>query len=82
MPGWIGYVVTGVACAYIIVFNIIYMFPYSLPTDAAHMNYASLMAGGLTIFISLWYLWKRNHGYIGPHVSLEANNEITKAISD
>ncbi|KAE9961867.1 hypothetical protein EG327_002839 [Venturia inaequalis] len=80
MPGIVGYLVTSIACAYIVVFNIIYMFPYSLPTDAAHMNYSSLIAGGLTIFISLWYLWKRNHGYIGPRVLLQANNEVAKAI--
>lgn len=79
MPGMIGYPIASLACAYIVVFNIIYMFPYSLPTDATLMNYSSLMAGGLTIFISLWYLWKRDHGYIGPQVALKANNEIVTA---
>jgi len=36
------------------------------------------MAGGLTIFVMLWYLWKRNHGYVGPHVLLNADNEVLK----
>jgi choline transport protein len=82
MPGIIGYLVTGIACAYIIVFNIIYMFPYALPVDAATMNYSCLMVGGLSIFITLWYLWKRNRGYVGPHVLLEANNDVLKGIID
>jgi choline transport protein len=82
MPGITGYLVIGTACAYIIVFNVIYMFPYALPVDAAHMNYSCLMAGGLTIFIALWYFWKRNRGYVGPHVLLEANNDVIKGVLD
>ena len=82
MPGIVGYLITGIACAYIIIFNIIYMFPYALPVDAAHMNYSCLMTGGLTIFITLWYLWKRTRGYVGPHVLLDANNDIMKGVID
>ena len=82
MTGVIGYVVIGIACAYIIVFNVIYMFPYSLPVNAALMNYSCLMTGGLTIFISCWYLWKRNRGYVGPHVVLNAHDDIMKGIID
>jgi choline transport protein len=66
----------GVVCAYIIVFNVIYCFPYALPVNAQTMNYSCLMAGGLTIFVSAWYLWKRSHGYVGPRVVLDANNNI------
>jgi choline transport protein len=80
MPGPWGYIVTGISSAYIIVFNIIYCFPYAMPVNAASMNYSCLMSGGLTIFVSVWYLWKRDHGYMGPHVLLEANNEVTKGI--
>jgi hypothetical protein len=80
MPGVWGYLVTGIASAYIIVFNVIYCFPYVRPVNAVNMNYSSLMTGGLTIFVSLLYLWKRNHGYVGPHVLLDANNEVTKGI--
>lgn len=81
MRGWIGYAVTGSACAYIIVFNIIYLFPYALPLDLdLTMNWSVVMVGAITIFVSLWYLWKRNHGYVGPQVALEANNEIAKGM--
>jgi choline transport protein len=80
MPGAVGYVVSGLACAYIIVFNIIYCFPYALPVDAETMNYSCLMAGGLTIFVMVWYLWKRNHGYVGPHVLLEADDSVMTGV--
>lgn len=78
MPGPTGYIVTGIASAYIIAFNVIYCFPFTLPVNAASMNYSCLMAGGLTIFVMLWYLWKRNHGYVGPRVLLNADNEVLK----
>lgn len=81
MTGWVGYVVTGIGCAYIIVFDVIYMFPYALPLDLElTMNWSCVMVGGITIFMTFWYLWKRNHGYTGPHVALEANNEIRRGM--
>jgi choline transport protein len=76
MPAPIAYTVMGTACAYIIVFNVIYCFPYALPVNAQTMNYSCLMSGGMTIFVSVWYLWKRTHGYVGPRVVLEANDDI------
>ncbi|KAK5004208.1 hypothetical protein LTR28_009222 [Elasticomyces elasticus] len=80
MPGVWGYIVAGIACAYIIVFNVIYCFPYALPTTAVTMNYSSLMAGGLTVFLAFLYLWKRSRGYIGPRVALDASDDIIKGI--
>ena len=82
MPGLAGYIISGIACGYIIVFNILYMFPYSMPVSAETMNYSCVMAGGTTIIAGLWYVWKRKHGYIGPRVLLEANNEIVRGIVD
>ena len=76
MPPIVAYTVHGVACAYIIVFNIIYFFPYSLPVSAANMNYSVLMAGGLTIIMGVYYIWKRTHGYEGPHVHMEIEGEV------
>lgn len=76
MPGVWGYLVHGVASAYIIVFNIIYFFPYALPVSAQNMNYSVLMSGGLTIIVGIYYLWKRNHGYEGPHVHMEIEGEV------
>lgn len=76
MPGITGYLVIGTASAYIIVWNIIFMFPYALPVDAATMNYSVVMSGGITILLGGWYLWKRTRGYVGPRVNMDASNNI------
>ncbi|KAF2717998.1 putative choline transport protein [Polychaeton citri CBS 116435] len=83
-PFWIpspwSYIVYGIASAYIIVFNVIYMFPYALPVDATTMNYSCVMTGGITILLSLWYLWKRTRGYKGPAVLQEAHDDIMEGL--
>ncbi|KAF1344273.1 amino acid permease-domain-containing protein [Delphinella strobiligena] len=80
MPDAVGYIVIGIASAYIIVWNVIFMFPYSLPTSAATMNYSSLISGGVTIFLTIWYAWKRKHGYVGPNVVIDASDDILKGV--
>jgi hypothetical protein len=80
VPGILGYLIIGLACAYIIVFNVIYTFPHALPVDAAYMNYSCLMVGGLSIFVTLWDLWKRIRGYNGPRVLLDGSNDALKGI--
>ncbi|EEP75969.1 conserved hypothetical protein [Uncinocarpus reesii 1704] len=67
MKGAMGFIVNGISCLYIMAFVVIFCFPFALPTDAKSMNYASLMTGGLTLFVSLWYLFRRK-GYAGPKV--------------
>jgi choline transport protein len=76
MPLVTEYTVMGLACAYIIVFKVIYCSAYALPVNAQTMNYSCLMFGGLIIFVSAWYLWKRTHGYVGPRVVLQANDGV------
>ena len=71
VPGWfwmkgrIGFVVNGVACAYIICFTVIFCFPFSVPVSAATMNYSSLMCGGLSLFVGVFWFW-RQQDYRGP----------------
>lgn len=77
MPGIVGYLVMGTACAYILVFNIQYMFPYSYPVaNAQAMNWTSVMFAGITFLLTLGYLWKRSHGYVGPRVVMDAHDDI------
>jgi amino acid transporter len=70
-PGWffmhgpLGFVVNGLSCAYIVVFIVIFCFPFAMPVDAKSMNYASVMTGGLSIFVALWYLFHQKN-YEGP----------------
>lgn len=52
-----GFIVDGFACAYIIVFIVIFCFPFSLPVDAASLNYAPLITGELSLFVlALWFV--------------------------
>lgn len=65
MKGLVGYVVNILSCTYIVAFIIIFCFPYALPATAQNMNYASLMTGGLSIFVAVWWLFRRR-SYEGP----------------
>jgi hypothetical protein len=65
MNNKIGYVINTLSCIYIIAFVIIFCFPYALPAEAVSMNYASLMTGGLTIFVTIWW-FIRQGSYEGP----------------
>jgi choline transport protein len=80
MPSPYGLIVLGVASAYIIVFDVIYMFPYSMPFDAETMNYSCVMVGGITILLALGYFWKRKHGYIGPQVAFDGKDDVLVGI--
>lgn len=65
MNNIIGYVINALACVYIIAFVVIFCFPYTLPAEAGSMNYASLMTGGLSIFVAVWW-FIRQGSYEGP----------------
>jgi hypothetical protein len=67
MKGMLGFVVNGIVCAYIVVFIVIFCFPYAMPVSAASMNYSCLITGGLTIFVAGWWLWRCKE-YEGPGV--------------
>lgn len=66
LKGALGFILNFIACAYMMVWFVIYCFPYSLPTTAASMNYACLMFGGLTILITVWWFVGARTGYEGP----------------
>ncbi|KAL1963655.1 hypothetical protein VTN77DRAFT_7976 [Rasamsonia byssochlamydoides] len=65
MKGAIGYIVNILSCIYIVAFIVIFCFPASLPTNAQTMNYASLITGGFTIFIAVWWFFRQST-YQGP----------------
>ena len=66
LKGALGFIFNGIACAYMMVWFVIYCFPFALPTSAASMNYASLIWGGLTVFISVWWFFGARKSYVGP----------------
>ena len=67
MKGALGFVMNGIAVAYMVVWFVIYCFPFALPTTAASMNYACLIFGGLTILVAVWwFVGAGRNGYEGP----------------
>ena len=67
MKGWIGWAVNGIALAYMVVFIIIFCFPYALPTNAKSMNYSCVITGGWTVLVGAFWL-VRQKDYKGPPV--------------
>lgn len=61
MRGIFGWLVHGWACVYMLGEFLIYSFPASLPTDAASMNYTSLIWGTLTVFEAAWWILSARH---------------------
>ena len=77
MSGWLGWIVNAVSCAYITVFVVIFCFPFSMPVNASNMNYASLLMGGLSLFVAAWWLFKRGQ-YKGPQFVSRGNVLLAK----
>ena len=75
MPGSVGFAVNAISCVYIAVFIVIFCFPFALPTDAATMNYNSLITGGLSVFIAGFWFWRRKN-YEGPKQVRLADNVV------
>lgn len=80
MRGVTGFIVNTVACLYIITFIVIFCFPFSLPVSASTMNYASLMTGGLSLFVVGFWFWRKG-AYEGPkYIALDAEILAADAI--
>ena len=81
ISGWfqmnniVGYTVNIISCLYIIVFVVIYCFPYSIPFNAASMNYSCLIAGALSIASGIWWLIKGGD-YKGPQAGIYGQSEV------
>ena len=76
LKGWLGFVMNSIACAYMIIWIVIYCFPFSLPTDAQSMNYSSLIVGGLTVFVAIWWFIGARKTYIGPQTAGEIHSAV------
>lgn len=83
MPDPVYYTIAGLASAYMLVFIVIYCFPFAVPFTAASMNYSSLIVGGLTIFVAGWWFWIRKGGrYEGPGAMLQEVEKMNVADSE
>lgn len=66
MRGIIGWVIHIWACVYMLAWFIIYCFPVSLPTNAADVNYSSLIWFTLTMLGGLWWIFRARHTCMWP----------------
>ncbi|KAJ9610227.1 hypothetical protein H2200_005004 [Cladophialophora chaetospira] len=67
MRGAIGFAVNTIACLFMMVFTVIFCFPFAIPVDPETMNYTCVIFGGLTIIMCALYLPLRRQ-YDGPQI--------------
>lgn len=78
--GKFGFAVNAIACLFIAAFTVIFCFPFALPVTAADMNYTCLMVGGCTVFVAIFWLFRRSK-YEGPtYVPLAAETLVKDAV--
>jgi len=80
MGNKVGYAVNVISCVYIIVFVVIYCFPYSMPVAAVSMNYSCLIAGGISMFAGIWWYFGSDK-YIGPQTIVHEGDVETSVTS-
>ena len=68
--GKAGFAINGIAVLFIILFNIMYCFPYALPTTTASMNYNSVILVGVFALTGFWWLVHGMRKYEGPKLGL------------
>lgn len=77
-PFWLGrfgYILNIIACLYIVVFFVIYCFPYALPVEADEMNYTSVMTVGLAFLVAIWWFIHGRSKYSGPSIVYEVSDD-------
>lgn len=73
--GRFGYVINAVTIAWIVLAVVLFCMPYTLPTTAASMNYASVVFAGFATISIVWYFAYARKHFTGPPVSPEEAQE-------
>lgn len=68
MSGPLGYIVNAIACVLIVLFNILFCFPYALPVTADGMNYNSVILVGVIVVTTGWWVIGGRR-YNGPKIA-------------
>ncbi|OHE91255.1 choline transporter [Colletotrichum orchidophilum] len=66
--GKAGYLINGLAVLFIVLFDILFCFPFVLPTTVATMNWSSVILVGTVAITGLWWAVHAVHHYPGPKV--------------
>ena len=70
--GPLGFIVNALALVYILVSNVFFCLPYSVPpVTAATMNYTSLVSYGIALLVVIWWFVGGKKSYKGPKLSSE-----------
>jgi len=77
--GSFGYIVNGVACVLTIFFNILFCFPYALPTTVALMNYNSVILVGVLFLTTFWWFFHATRNYEGPKLASMLESSVAEA---
>lgn len=64
--GKFGWFINLISVGYILVSDILFCFPFTLPVDAANMNYVCIILGGFTTFVTIWWFYHATKNYEGP----------------
>ncbi|KAF2182560.1 choline transport protein [Zopfia rhizophila CBS 207.26] len=67
--GSAGFLVNSTACILIVFFNIMYCFPFALPTTVKDMNYNSVILVGITVLTATWWFVHGARKYPGPKMT-------------
>lgn len=67
--GKAGYVVNALAVILTTFFNILFCFPYALPTSVASMNYNSVILSGVVGLTTVWWFVHATRKYHGPKMA-------------
>lgn len=74
--GKLGFAVNAIAVILILFFNIMYCFPYALPTTVATMNYNSVILVGVVALTTFWWFVYGNRKYEGPKLGEMLNESV------
>ncbi|KAI1136099.1 amino acid transporter [Hypoxylon sp. FL0543] len=66
--GKFGYVINSIAILLITMFDILFCFPYAIPTTVESMNYNSVILVGTVALSALWWIIHASRHYPGPKV--------------
>lgn len=73
-----GWGINLLALGYIVVSDVIFCFPFVQPVDAANMNYVSVIVGGFTTFVTVWWFLRARQNYEGPVSCILSIRTVTR----